>query len=177
MTTPQAELTFSETELAMLGKTSDALTAYMGAAVLAEVGETDGVQWVIFARALDQNEPASEDMIHVQMGGPGTRVLGQCGGLETDKVVYDCEFMWAIEITPETHDRFVRLDPEGEVFDSAPELAMLLPFTLDEPELPDDSDEVTETDGMDADAQTDELDRLTGLDGLADLDPGKSTKH
>lgn len=159
----------------MLGKTADALTAYMGTAILAEVGQTEEAQWVIFARALDQDETVGEDIVHVQMGGPGTRVLGQRGGLETDKVTYDCAFLWAIEITPDEDERFVRLDPEGEVFDVAPELAMLLPFTLEEPDLPDDIDD--DTDNPNLLSKGNGADKLDGIDSLENLNPNDATKH
>lgn len=175
MTKPLPELAFTPAELTMLGKTADALTAYMGTAILAEVGQTEGAQWVIFARALDQEESVGQDIVHVQMGGPGTQVLGQRGGLETDKVTYDCAFLWAIEITPDEDERFVRLDPEGEVFDAAPELAMLLPFNLDEPELPEDIDD--DVGNPNLGASDDELNKLDGIDGLDDLDPGNATRH
>ncbi len=165
----------------MLGKTADALTAYMGTAILAEVGQTQDAQWVIFARALDQQEDVGDDIVHVQMGGPGSQVLGQRGGLETDKIPYDCAFLWAIEITPDEQERFVRLDPEGEVFDTAPELAMLLPFTLEEPELADDVDEEAGNPNLNgghgvADGST-SGDGLDGLDDLDGLDPSKVTRH
>ena len=156
----------------MLGKTADALTAYMGTAILAEVGQTQDAQWVIFARALDQQEAVGDDIVHVQMGGPGSHVLGQRGGLETDKIPYDCAFLWAIEITPYEQERFVRLDPEGEVFDAAPELAMLLPFNLDEPDLPADIDDDAGNPNLNGSSNP-----QTGLDGLDDLDPNKATRH
>ncbi len=180
MTTPNPTLAFSASELTMLGKTSDALTAYMGTAILAEVGETDGAQWVIFGRALDQEEAIGADIVHVQMGGPGTKVLGQRGGLETDKSAYDCAFLWAIEITPDEEERFIRLDPQGEVFDTAPELAMLLPFTLEEPELPEDIEDDTSNpnlNGAHGQDELDDLDRLGSPDGLDKLDPGSATRH
>ena len=163
----------------MLGKTADALTAYMGTAILAEVGQTEGAQWVIFARALDQDETVGDDIVHVQMGGPGAKVLGQRGGLETDKITYDCAFLWAIEITPDQDERFVRLDPRGEVFDAAPELAMLLPFTLEEPALPEDIDDEANNPNLEsASMNDDELDsKLVGLDDLDGLDPDRATRH
>lgn len=174
MTTPESALVFTSSELSMLGKTADALTAYMGTAILAEVGETDGAQWVIFARALSEDEAVGEDIVHVQMGGPGAQVLGQGGGLDADKVVYDCAFLWAIEITTDQEERFVRLDPEGEVFDAASQLSMLLPFDVKEPELPADIDDVSGNPNLDA---TEDVDRDLGFDGLDGLDPGKATRH
>ena len=141
MSQPQPSLKFSESEIGMLGSTADALSAYMGAAVLAEVGDTDGAQWVIFARALDQRVEPAQDIVHVQMGGPGSLVLGQRGGLPTDQASYDCELLWAIEITEDPENRFVRLTPQGEAFDAAMELAELLPFSLVEPEVSDEEHE------------------------------------
>lgn len=158
----------------MLGKTADALTAYMGTAILAEVGQTDDTQWVIFARALGKEEIAQEDIVHVQMGGPGTRVLGQRGGLETDKTSFDCAFLWAIEITPDEQERYVRLDPRGEVFDAAPELSMLLPFTLDEPEPSSEIEDDLTNPNFGDDTEQDEF---NGIDDLDKLDPGSATRH
>ncbi len=151
MTQSNSDLKFSDAEIAMLGSTADALSAYMGAAVLAEIDENDGAQCVIFARALDQGEPPPEDLVHVQMGGPNAQVLGQRGGLDTSKSSYDCEFLWAIEITDSPDERFVRLNPEGEVFDAANELGLLLPFSLEDPsqeqETDQESDEQSDAEG------------------------------
>jgi hypothetical protein len=147
MTDTDLNLRFSEAEIAMLGKTADALSAYMGAAVLAEVGHTDGAQWVIFARVLDEQAKPEKDIVHVQMGGAGATILGEKGGLDTAAQSYDCAFLWAIEITLDPQERYIRLDPQGEVFDSAPELALLLPFSLQEPVVEDaDIDQAFETD-------------------------------
>lgn len=167
--TPDSNLTFTATELTMLGKTADALTAYMGTAILAEVGQTEGAQWVIFARALAQDEVVGDDIVHVQMGGPGTQVLGQGAGLDAHQVVYDCAFLWAIEITDDPEERFVRLDPEGEVFDAAADLAMLLPFNIEEPALPPDVDDQSDNPNLRLDG--------TGPSELDDLDPDHSTRH
>jgi len=135
-----APMTFSDNELTMLGKTADALSAYMGAAILAEVGNTEGADWVIFGRALGLDAKTDDDTVHVQLGGPDARVVGQCGGLEAGTERYDCAFLWAIQVTDDPLDRFIRLDQQGEVFESASTLAELLPFALTEPELPPDDD-------------------------------------
>lgn len=127
-------LMFSDAELTMLGKTADAFSAYLGTAVLAEVGESDGAQWVIFAKALGQDAAGADGLVHVQVGGPGSKVLGQKGGLATERQAFDCEFLWAIQITDDPEERFVRLDPTGDAVDAAPQLVELLPFSLQEPE-------------------------------------------
>ena len=44
MTTPDHALRFTEQELAMLGKTADGLSAYMGKSVLAEIGKDDDAE-------------------------------------------------------------------------------------------------------------------------------------
>jgi hypothetical protein len=136
-------LKFTEQELLMLGQTADALSAYMGAVVLAELGRNEDTEWVIFGRAIGQDEEPDESIFHVQLGGPDTRLLGQKGGLDTAVDSYDCEFLWAVEITEDEDERYVRLDQEGEIFDAASDLATLLPFSLAEPELPslDEADE------------------------------------
>lgn len=133
-------LTFSDTELTMLGKTADALSAYMGEAVLAEVGNTEGADWVIFGRALGEDAEVKDDTVRVQIGGPDARVLGESGGLELESESYDCAFLWAIQVTNDPLERFVRLDQDGEVFEGATTLAELLPFDLNEPELEPDED-------------------------------------
>lgn len=138
MSNADSDRKFTESEMAMLGSTADALSAYMGAAILAEVDETDGSQWVIFGRVLDENTAPDDDTVHVQIGGNGSLVLGQKGGLETDTTAYDCEFLWAIEITESIEERYVRLNPQGEVFDASPDLITLLPFSMSDPDLPDD---------------------------------------
>ena len=81
--TPPASLTrFSSAELDMLAKTADALSAFLGKPVLAEVvlGE-EGTEWVTFGVPLDEKAEADESQVHVQLGGPGARLLGNRGGL------------------------------------------------------------------------------------------------
>jgi len=149
---------FSAAERDMLGKTADALSAYLGAAVLAEIGTTDGVQWVIFGRALGQEDDVPEDAVRVQLGGMGSDVLGQKGGLATDQQSFDCTFLWAIEVTGDETERFIRLDSAGEIFDSANQLTDLLPFSLQEPTAADADDDA------DADIDTDSDDGNNGND-------------
>src|SRR5690625_3919162 len=116
--TQRPPLHFSDEELTLLGKTADALSAYMGRSVLAEIDQNDECEWVIFARALGTDEQTGEDAVHVQMGGPGARMLGSQGGLDTSKTRFDCEFLWAIELNHDPESRFVRLNTLVDVFDS-----------------------------------------------------------
>lgn len=140
-------LQFTQDELAMLGRTADALSAYMGAVVLAEVGRNEDTEWVVFGRAIGEDEEIEKDVVHVQMGGSGTRMLGQQGGLGTTSDQFDCIFLWAVEITDDPDERFVRLDQDGEVFDTASELATLLPFSLQEPEVNLADEDAIDNDG------------------------------
>lgn len=137
MTTSDLNLRFTEQELSMLGKTADGLSAYMGVAVLAEVGMDDGAEWVIFATPLAVDEKPDENDVHVQMGGPDARFVGGRGGLDLATEVYDCRYMWAIQITDDPEARFVRLDEQGDEFDFSNDLAELLPFETTDEALPD----------------------------------------
>ncbi len=160
MTTPDTALRFTEQELAMLGKTADGLSAYMGKAVLAEVGMDDDAEWVIFALPIGTDEKPDESAMHVQMGGPGARFVGNRGGLDLDNETYDCQYMWSIQITEDPEARFVRLDEHGEEFDFSNQLSELLPFDLTDEELPDPDLELLE------DLGEDDMDE----DDLPDLD-------
>lgn len=131
--TPPGTLTrFSENELAMLAKTADALSAYTGRPILAEVGVAEtGLEWVTFGTPMDVSDDDDESTIHVQMGGPQARVLGNRGGLSlADDAVYDCLYLWAIEIVATEGDRFVKLDQEGEAAAWSDTLQDVLPFAL-----------------------------------------------
>mgnify|MGYP000175595079 CR=1 FL=1 len=142
-------LRFTEQELAMLGKTADGLSAYMGKAVLAEVGMDDDAEWVIFAIPIGVDETPDDSAMHVQMGGPDARFVGNRGGLDLDTEVYDCQYLWAIQITEDPEARFVRLDDQGEEFDFSNDLAELLPFDLTDEALPDPDLELQEDLGED----------------------------
>jgi len=110
--------------------------------------------------------------MHVQMGGPGARFVGGRGGLDLDTEVYDCQYLWSIQITEDPEARFVRLDHNGDEFDFSNELAELLPFELSDEELPDPDLELLEELG------DDELDEA-GFehDDSGDLKPPKGPLH
>ncbi len=149
MNNPELSLRFTEQELAMLGKTADGLSAYMGKSVLAEVGIDDDAEWVIFAIPIGLDEKPDDKAMHVQMGGPGARFVGNKGGLDLDNESYDCQYLWAIQITADPEARFIRLDDQGEEFDFSNELSELLPFELSEEDLPDPDLELLEDLGED----------------------------
>lgn len=152
--TPPTSLThFSASELDMLAKTADALSAYLGKPVLAEVvlGD-DGTEWVTYGVPEDENAEADEKQTHVQLGGPGARLLGNRGGLpQSDDETYDCLYLWAIAISLNEGERFVKLDHDGEESAWSDSLEDVLPFALTEEPVPEDPDEEEDEDEDDED--------------------------
>ncbi len=130
-------LAFTETELALLARTADALTAYTGKPVLAETGVTDGVPWVVFGIPIPPDaadaEELDEEVIVWKMGeAPGVNWVGNAGGLAPrPDDIFDCYLLWAIQLTAAEGERFVKLDERGEVIAWAEELSDLLPFVVD----------------------------------------------
>jgi len=155
--TPPASLThFSASELDMLAKTADALSAYLGKPVLAEVVLGDeGTEWVTYGVPVDENAKPDEEQTHVQLGGPGARLLGNRGGLPpSDDDTYDCLYLWAIEISLNEGERFIKLDHDGEESAWSDSLEDVLPFALTEEPVPEDPDEdEDEEDEDDADEE------------------------
>lgn len=129
-------LNFTEAELELLRKTTDALSAYMGKPVLAEIDTSEnGYEWIAFGTPLDRQEKPGDDAVIMQMGGPSARLLGQTASLEDfSKVVYDCEFLWGIQISDHEFLRYIRIDHEGEEVDWSEELISLLPFGMSDDE-------------------------------------------
>ncbi|CAM4216916.1 Ortholog of Bordetella pertussis (BX470248) BP3235 [Bordetella tumbae] len=155
--TPPASLThFSSQELDMLAKTADALSAYLGKPVLAEVVLGDeGTEWVSFGIPVEQSAKDDEQP-HVQLGGPQARLLGNRGGLSpTDNDTYDCLYLWAIQITLAEGERFVKLDQSGEETAWSDDLLDVLPFALSDEPLPDVDEEEEENDDEDDDGDYD----------------------
>ena len=104
---------------------------------------------VTFGVPLDEKAEADESQVHVQLGGPGARLLGNRGGLPpADDDTYDCLYLWAIQITLGEGERFVKLDHDGEESAWSDSLEDVLPFALSEdPEQdPDDEDDEDEDD-------------------------------
>ena len=151
--TPETPCQFTEDELTMLGKTADALTAYLGQPILAEVDATeDGHEWVAFAVPLGTNVTLSEEDIRIQMGGAKARWVGNKGGLTPGAGdTYDCRYLWGIQLCPEKGRRYTKLDHEGEECGWSDHLADLLPFVLTDEQIPDDLDDDDESDEDDGD--------------------------
>lgn len=151
---------FTSEEVELLAKTADALSAYLGKPVLAEIDETDeGYEWIAFATPLEVNKPADPQAVLMTMGGPGARLIGVSALLEDFKqVVYECEFLWGIQIG-EPPLRFTRIDYQGEEVDWSEDLVMLLPFGLDDDDLIED---MRLQDEMDEDDTTEDETDLNG---------------
>lgn len=150
--TPPASVThFSASELDMLAKTADALSAYLGKPVLAEVVLGDeGTEWVTYGVPLDENAKVEEDQTHVQLGGAGSRILGNRGGLpHSDDDTYDCLYLWAVQISLNEGERFIKLDHDGEESAWSDNLEDVLPFALTEEPQPEPSEEEEDDDDED----------------------------
>ncbi|SAI65740.1 Uncharacterised protein [Bordetella ansorpii] len=151
-TPPASVARFSQPEIDMLSKTADAMSAYLGQPVLAEVGTDEaGLEWVSFGMTLAEDDDEKEQPLHVQLGGAGTRLLGQRGGLPESVEPYDCLFLWAIQISTNEGERFVKIDQDGEEAAWSDELVDVLPFSLQEAALEDEEDYDDEDGDDDAD--------------------------
>src|SRR5690554_1724918 len=155
MPTPNdTNLVFTADELDLLGRTADSLSAYMGKPVLAEImdAEETGFEWVIFGVPLDiEDQP--DDYVVVQIGGPGARLLGSTGGLNVaDGEVYECEYLWAIQLSDLEGVRYIKVDQDGDEVAWTDNLAEVLPFVMADDATDDDGDD------LDDDAEDDDDD-------------------
>ncbi|TCT05270.1 hypothetical protein [Paralcaligenes ureilyticus] len=168
---PDSTPCFTPDELDLLGRTADALSAYMGKAVLAEVmdAEETGFEWVLFGAPLDAKDEA-EDLVTVQIGGAGARLLGNKGGLDIGSdEVFDCEYLWAIQLSTLEGVRFIKVDQQGDEIAWTDDLREILPFHL--------SDEPVPNDGDGDEPEDDDEDDPNGDEGDAeDYPPGPSRR-
>lgn len=136
-TTPA--LAFSQTEMDLLGRTADALSAWMGKPVLGEIigAEDTGFEWALFAIPL-LPEQSSEGLTVVQVGGRQARLVGNRGGLQVQAEAYQCEFLWAVQLADLPGVRFIKVDAHGEEIAWTDNLREILPFDLADPPQPDD---------------------------------------
>lgn len=128
-----SSLFFTDDELDNLARTADALSAYLGKPVLAEVMDASetGFEWVIFAIPLGKDEDDSEITV-VQIGGANTRLLGSQGGLNiAANETYSCQFLWAIQLSDTENIRYIKIDDQGDDVAWSNELSELLPFHID----------------------------------------------
>ncbi|TAL87077.1 MAG: hypothetical protein EPN46_11465 [Candidimonas sp.] len=151
---------FTADELDLLGRTADALSAYMGKAVLAEVmdAEETGFEWALFAAPLDTKDEV-EGLTTVQVGGTGARLLGNKGGLDIGSdEVFDCEYLWAIQLSTLEGVRFIKIDQQGDEVAWTDDLREILPFHLSDEPLPDEEDESEPDDDAEDEPEDDEGD-------------------
>jgi hypothetical protein len=157
----ESSLAFTADEIDLLGRTADALSAYMGKPVLAEImdAEETGFEWVVFATPLDIHDDAADQVV-VQIGGAGARLLGSTGGMViADGDVFDCEYLWAIQLSDLEGVRFIKVDQSGEEIAWTDSLRDILPFALhDQPAPPDDDEDGDDDGGDDDDDDDDPLD-------------------
>ena len=150
--TPATPLTFTDEELDYLGRTADALSAYLGKPVLAEIIDADetGFEWVVFGIPLDVGDDADDHVI-VAIGGQNARIIGNKGGIDIkDGDIYDCEYLWAIQLSDLEGVRFIKVDHDGEEVAWSDDIGGILPFELsDEPVLDIDDDEDDTDEGDD----------------------------
>ncbi|MFW7340271.1 hypothetical protein V0R37_01850 [Pollutimonas sp. H1-120] len=165
----EPQLVFTADELDLLGRSADALSAYMGKPVLAEVmdAEETGFEWVIFAVPLDiQDDPS--DHVVVQIGGNGAKLIGNTGGMTiADGDVFDCEYLWAIQLSDLEGVRFIKVNQEGEEIAWTENLQDILPFIM--------TDELAADGGLDDDEGYDpDDDQDDDLYGPDDIDPPRT---
>lgn len=165
----EPQLVFTADELDLLGRSADALSAYMGKPVLAEVmdAEETGFEWVIFAVPLDiQDDPS--DHVVVQIGGNGAKLIGNTGGMTiADGDVFDCEYLWAIQLSDLEGVRFIKVNQEGDEIAWTENLQDILPFIM--------TDELAADDGLDDDEGYDpDDDADDDLYGPDDIDPPRT---
>lgn len=157
-----SSLVFTPEEIDLLGRTADALSAYMGKPVLAEIMDPDetGFEWVIFAVPLDvQDDPT--DYTTVQIGGKNARLLGNTGGLTvTENDSYTCEYLWAVQLSDLEGVRYIKVDQAGDEIAWTENLQDILPFVMKDDVLPpeDDNDDLLDDDD-DTDDDDSETDR------------------
>lgn len=164
-------LRFTETELDVLGRTADALSAWTGKPILAQVVDSieAGYEWVLFAVPLLPNQDTS-DITVVQVGGPDARLIGNRGGLDIEEGdIYDCEYLWAVQLSDIDGIRFIKIDGDGEEIAWTNDLTEIVPFDLSD--VPEDDLDVSD----DPDDDNEDDDFIYRSSYLAT--PGKPTLH
>lgn len=138
---PTNPLRFTQAEIDLLGRTADAMSAWMGKPVLAQVVDAleTGFEWVLFAVPLLPDQDVTELTV-VQVGGADARIIGNKGGLQiTEGDLYDCEYLWAVQLSDLQGIRYIKVDGTGEEIAWTNDLTEIVPFDLSEVS-PDDAD-------------------------------------
>jgi len=163
MNTSEPFLTFTQEEIDLIGRTADALTAYMGKPVLAEIMDADdtGAEWVAFGIPLGIEEEVDEEStVLIQLGGPGARYAGNRGGLQDDDDLYSCECLWIIQLSDDDSGRYVKIDPLSQDFTPSDNLQDLLPFDVDDAQFDVLADDADEDVSLDDEQETQRMDKL-----------------
>lgn len=164
MTNPDADLVFTQEEIDLIGRTADAMSAYMGKPVLAEIMDASdtGAEWVAFGIPLGIDEEVDEDAtVVIQLGGPGARYAGNRGGLaSTDYEVYACDCLWIIQLSDDELGRYVKVDPLNQEYMAANDLRELLPFDVSDDALDVALQEADDEDPADDAEDTRRMDQL-----------------
>jgi len=164
MTAKELPLVFTQEEIDLIGHTADALSAYMGMPVLAEIMDANdtGAEWVAFGIPLDIDAEIDEDAtVVIQLGGPDARYAGNRGGLGIDDDIYSCECLWIIQLSDDEAGRYVKVDPLSQEFTASNDLHDLLPFNVSDESFNNaDIDDDEEDDEAGDDAETRAMNRL-----------------
>lgn len=134
-------LRFTDPELDTLARTADAMSAWIGKPVLAQVVDAaeTGYEWVVFAIPLLPHQDTS-DITVVQVGGPDTRIIGSQGGLNlAENELYDCEYLWAIQLSDLQGVRYIKIDDTGEEVAWTNDLTEIIPFDVNQTWLNSDT--------------------------------------
>lgn len=139
-------LRFTQAEIDLLGRTADAMSAWMGKPVLAQIVDATetGFEWALFAVPLLPEQDVA-DLTVVQVGGPDARIIGNKGGLQiAEGDLYDCEYLWAVQLSDLQGIRYIKIDGTGEEVAWTNNLSEIVPFDLSDthPEDADVSDDV-----------------------------------
>ncbi|NEN76583.1 hypothetical protein F9B74_09730 [Pelistega sp. NLN82] len=128
--------TFTKEDIELLSKTVEALSAYMGKPVLAEIDVTEeGYEWIAFGTPLEVNQDVDPEAVIMQMGGPSARLIGASALLEDfNRSIYNCEFLWGIQVG-EPPLTYTRIDYHGEEVDWSDDISLLLPFGMTDTDL------------------------------------------
>jgi len=133
MTATEPPLVFTQDEIDLIGHTADAMSAYMGMPVLAEImdAEDTGAEWVAFGIPLDIDDEIDEEAtVVIQLGGPDARYAGNRGGLGAGDDIYSCECLWIIQLSDDDTGRYMKVDPLTQEFTSSNDMRDLLPFNV-----------------------------------------------
>lgn len=178
MTSSAPLLVFTREEITLIGHTADALSAYMGKPVIAEImdAEDTGAEWVAFGVPLGIDEEIDEDaMVIIQLGGPGARYAGNRGGLDDDEA-YSCDCLWIIQLSDDDSGRYVKVDPLTQEYVASNDLAELLPFDVNDAAVAAAADAAhAEPDVFDAEEDAQETRRMDKL--LEQMHPPSKRLH